>query len=142
MISFILSLLLNKVSAIGIPLILCAVALFLALRGLIHIAIVIAMVAGGVFAAGTLYQEGVKACEAHTAREIAKVETRLAASRAEAEAFQDKLVAGLLAKNGDLERQKTELEHAADADPAAADCGIGPDSVQRLNSIGRAPRKH
>lgn len=74
MLSFILTVLLSKVAIVAVPVALAGLAVFLFVRGFVSYAIVAACVAGGWLATGLIYQEGVSACEARVAREVARLE--------------------------------------------------------------------
>jgi cell division protein FtsB len=112
-------------------------AKLLALVGLKLNTVYIALAALGVFA-GTLWftyyqgrQDGYavaqRAAQKELERQIAvnqEIQTRFSAEL-------DKLAA----ENDELDQEMEKLREEADRDPGAAKCGIGPDSVRRLNGI-------
>lgn len=139
MISFIFALFLNKVAMIGLPLILLGVAVLLFIRGMTHIAMVVGIVAGGLFAGGLVYQEGVKACETRVAKAVAEEKARQARVNAEAVAESTAIANDLRERVRQLEQQRMRDDEAADNDAGANSCGLGADSMRRLQTIG--PRR-
>lgn len=84
--------------------------------------------------------EAVRHERAAVAAAVAVEKQRQADANAAAMAFGEAVVADLQARNADLARQITELNDAADADPTASNCGLGADSMRRLQGIGPSRR--
>lgn len=81
------------------------------------------------------YADGVRAAEAVCE---AEKEAQRAANERAARIAHDQLRAAaelLIKKDKEIADAQDKLDAAADADPTGADCGIGADSVWRLNTI-------
>lgn len=94
------------------------------------------IVAAGWFTAGFIDGNATRRCEAKVAAEVAKIEARLAAEQRALEEHQRVIVAELIARNAQLEREGAEDDEAADRGPDAGACGLGLDGVQRLQRLG------
>lgn len=135
MISFILQILLSKVAMIGLPLLLGGAAVYLFLIGFTRIAFVVGIVAGGLFAGGIVYQEGVSACEKRIERQVnAEVQRRLTTINA---ALQGAIADASEAKDelAALQAIKDRLDAAIAAAPPVTACLATPEEEKELEPL-------